>query len=104
MGISGSKSKTRSETRQNSSETTSGTTMPVTPPWLIEAAQDYVGRIADYGNMDPNSFVASASPLQRMAWNNAGKLSDWQGQARTASELAQSAATAPPTLPPPRRR
>ncbi|MGZ8311714.1 MAG: hypothetical protein ACXWUR_06575 [Allosphingosinicella sp.] len=91
MGLSSSKSKTTTSTSQNSNETSSGTQMPVTPAWLEQAAMDYVGRIGAFGDADPNRFVAPAAPLQQMAWNNAGRLSDWQGQARTAAEMARAA-------------
>lgn len=98
MGLSSNKTKTTSNVDQNTSETTSGTTMPVAPDWLTQAAQDYVGRIGAFGNMDPNQFIAGAAPLQRMAWNNVGNLDDWQGQARAASQLAQASGTGPANL------
>jgi hypothetical protein len=96
MGISGSKTKVDETVDRTSNETTSGTNMPVTPPWLTNAAEEYVGRIGAFGNMDPNQFVAGPAPLQQAAWQNAiPALSGWQGQARTASEMAQQAGNAP---------
>src|SRR4051794_13945801 len=91
MGLSSSKSKTTSNTTQNSNQTETGTTTPLTPDWLTQAAQEYVGRIGAFGDMDPNSFVAPASPLHNMAWDNAASLGDWRGQAATASQLASNA-------------
>ena len=95
MGLSSSR--TRTSTSQNASQTesSSGTQMPVTPLWLLEDARDYVNRIGAFADMDPNAFVAPASPLQRMAWQNApSALSGWQGQALTAAQMAQSAGQA----------
>jgi hypothetical protein len=91
MGLSSSKTKTTSNTSQNTNQTENATTTPVTPDWLTQAAQDYVGRIGSFGDMDPNNFVAPSSPLQNMAWQNAGSLGDWRGQAATASQLALGA-------------
>jgi hypothetical protein len=91
MGLSSSKTKTTSNTSQNTNQTENATTTPVTPDWLTNAAQDYVGRIGAFGDMDPNGFVAPAAPLQQMAWQNAGSLGDWRGQAATASQLALGA-------------
>lgn len=91
MGLSSSKTKTTSNTSQNTNQNESGTTTPITPDWLSQAAQDYVGRIGAFGDMDPNGFVAPAAPLQQMAWQNAGSLGDWKGQAATASKLALGA-------------
>jgi hypothetical protein len=96
MGLSSSKSTTKSTENRNTTEQTSGTSMPVAPDWLTSVAQDYVGRIGAFGDMDPNSFVAGASPLQQQAWQNVGALSGWQGQAATASQIAQAAGKAPP--------
>jgi hypothetical protein len=76
MGLSSSKTKTTSNTSQNTNQNETGTTTPITPDWLSQAAQDYVGRIGAFGDMDPNSFVAPAAPLQQMAWQNAGSLGD----------------------------
>lgn len=87
MGLSSSKTKTTQDTNQAQS----GTTMPITPDWLTEAAQDYVGRIGAYGDMDPNSFIAGASPLQQQAWQNADQLGGWRGQAATAAQMALGA-------------
>lgn len=91
MGLSSSKSKTESTQNQQTNQTESGQTTPITPDWLTNAAQDYVGRIGSFGDMDPNQFVAGASPLQNAAWDNAGSLGDWRGQAATAAGLAQQA-------------
>ena len=91
MGLSSSKTKTTSNTSQNTNQHETGTTQPITPQWLTDAAQEYVGRIGAFGDMDPNGFVAPASPLQQMAWQNAGSLGDWRQQAATASGMAQQA-------------
>lgn len=91
MGLSSSSSRTTSNTSQNTNQAENATTTPVAPDWLTQAAQDYVGRIGAFGDMDPNGFVAPASPLQNMAWNNAGSLGDWKGQAATAAQLALGA-------------
>lgn len=91
MGLSSSKTKTTSNTSQNTNQQETGTTQPITPQWLTDAAQEYVGRIGAFGDMDPNGFVAPASPLQQMAWQNAGSLGDWRQQSATASQMAQSA-------------
>jgi hypothetical protein len=91
MGLSSSKTKTTSNTTQNTNQQETGTTQPITPQWLSDAAHEYVGRIGAFGDMDPNSFVAPASPLQQMAWQNAGSLGDWRQQAATASGMAQQA-------------
>src|SRR5688572_29249902 len=99
MGLSSSK--TRTTTTQNTSrnETTSGTQMPVTPPWLLEDARDYVNRIGAFADLDPNSFVAPASPLQQAAWQNAlPAMSGWQGQALAAAQLAQAAGQGGPNF------
>ena len=97
MGLSSSKTKTTTNQTRTGTETTSGTQMPVTPPFLTEAAMDYVDRIGAFGEMDPNAFVAGASPLQQAAWQNAlPAMSGWQGQALTASQMAQAAGTAGP--------
>ena len=95
MGLSSSKSKTT----QNQTQTTSGTQTPITPDWLEDAAHSYVGRIEAFGEMDPNSFVAPASPLQQAAWANAiPAMSGWQGQSRAASQMAQSVGGRGPNL------
>jgi hypothetical protein len=91
MGLSSSSSKTTSNTSQNSNQTETGTTTPITPDWLTQAAQGYVGRIGAFGDMDPNGFVAPASPLQQQAWQNAGSLGEWRQQTATASQMAQQA-------------
>ena len=88
MGLSSSKQTTKT----NSTNNESATTTPILPSWTMPAFDDYSSRIAQFGNMDPNSFVAGSSPLQQMAWNNVGSLDDWQGQARLASERAASIA------------
>jgi len=98
MGLSSSKSTTTQSTSQNSNQTENATTTPVTPDWLTQAAQDYVGRIGSFGDMDPNGFVAAASPLQQTAWQNAGSLGDWRQQAATASQLAYGAGQSGPNL------
>jgi hypothetical protein len=98
MGLSSSRTKTTSNTSQNSNQTETGTTTPVTPDWLTNAAQDYVGRIGAFGDMDPNGSVAPAAPLQQMAWQNAGSLGDWRGQTAAASQLAQQAGSRGPNL------
>ena len=97
MGLSSSKTRTTTTQNASQAENSSGTQMPVTPPWLLEDARDYVNRIGAFADMDPNAFVAPAAPLQRMAWDNAGALSGWQGQARTAAELARHAGMAGPS-------
>lgn len=94
MGLSSSKSKTEQKTDQ----TTSGTQTPITPDWLLQGARDYTERIGDFGNMDPNQFVAGASPLQQQAWGNVDQLNGWQPQAATASGLAFGAGTSGPNL------
>lgn len=96
MGLSSSKTKTTQNSSQNSNQTETGTTTPVTPDWLTQAAQDYVGRIGAFGDMDPNGFVAPAAPLHQMAWQNAGSLGDWKPQAATASNLAYNAGQGAP--------
>jgi hypothetical protein len=96
MGLSSSKTKTTSNTSQNSNQTENATTTPVTPDWLSQAAQDYVGRIGAFGDMDPNGFVAPAAPLQQMAWQNAGSLGDWRAQTASASQMAQQAGSGGP--------
>src|SRR5688572_18289953 len=98
MGLSSSRSRTTTNQNTTQNESSSGTQTPIAPPWLTEAAEDYVGRIGAFGDMDPNRFVAPASPLQQMAWDNVGQLSGWQGQAATAAELAQQAETAQPNF------
>jgi hypothetical protein len=94
MGFSSSKTKTTQNVNQNET----GTTMPVTPDWLTGAAQDYVGRIGAFGDMDPNSFVAGAAPLQQQAWGNADRLDDWQPLAQGAAGMAAGAGMAKPNL------
>lgn len=88
MGLSSSSSKQTTDQTQTNNQVTQGTQTPITPDWLMQGAQDYVGRIGEFGQMDPNQFVAAASPLQQMAWQNIGNLSDWQAQAGRATELA----------------
>lgn len=70
MGLSSSKQTTK--TSENRTENSTQT--PLTPGYLEDAARDYVGRIATFGNMDPNQFVAPASPLQQQAWGKASSL------------------------------
>src|SRR5687767_5532564 len=94
MGLSSSKSKTT--TNQQTSET--GSTVPVNPPWVTEAIEEYTGRLGAFGDMDPNQFIAGPSPLQTMAWNSASSLSDWQPQAKLASQHALAAAEKPANL------
>ena len=96
MGLSSSSSKTTSNSSQNTNQNENMTTSPVTPDWLSQAAQDYVGRIGAFGEMDPNQFVAPGSPLQQAAWQNAGSLGDWRQQTATASQLAQQAGSQAP--------
>ena len=96
MGLSSSSTKQTTNQTQNSNQTENATTTPVTPDWLTQAAQDYVGRIGSFGDMDPNSFVAPASPLQQMAWQNAPSLGDWRAQTATASQMAQQAGSGGP--------
>lgn len=98
MGLSSSSSKTTSNQTQNTNQVENATTTPVTPDWLTQAAQGYVGRIGSFGDMDPNSFVAPSSPLQNMAWQNAGSLGDWRQQAATASQMAAGAGQSGPNL------
>src|SRR5687768_3502782 len=98
MGLSSSRSRTTTNQNTTQNETSSGTQTPITPLWLTEAAEDYVGRIGAFGDMDPNSFVAPASPLQQMAWQNAGALSGWQGQANSAAQMTQNVGSMGPNL------
>src|ERR1700750_607314 len=91
MGLSSSSTKQTTNQTQNSNQTENATTTPITPDWLTQAAQDYVGRIGAFGDMDPNALVAPSSPLQNMGWQNAGSLGDWRQQAATASQLAYGA-------------
>lgn len=99
MGISSSKSRQTTNQTQNTNQTTSGTTAPLTPDWLEGGLANFGGRIAGMSQMDPTQFVAPGSPLQQAAWNNAvPSLSGWQGQARTAAEMAQRAAGAPANM------
>lgn len=99
MGLSSSKTRTTTTQNSNQTENSSGTQMPVTPLWLLEDARDYVNRIGAFADMDPNAFVAPASPLQQMAWQNAPwALSGWQGQALTAAQMAQAAGQTGPNL------
>src|SRR5688572_24735200 len=91
MGLSSSKTKTETQSTNNEQATTT----PVLPDWVMPAFNDYSGRIDTFGNADPNSFVAGASPLQQMAWGNTDKLSGWQPQANQASALALQSAQAP---------
>lgn len=90
MGLSSSKTKTTQD--QTSNQT--GTTMPITPDWLTDAAKGYVDRIGAYGDTDPNSYIAGASPLQQQAWGNASNLGGWRPQAATAAGLALDAGSA----------
>lgn len=92
MGLSSSK------TTQKTNSTESGTQTPITPDWLTGAAHDYTDRIGAFGDMDPNSFVAPAAPLQQQAWDNAARLGDWQPQAATAAGMTQAAGQAGPNL------
>ena len=96
MGLSSSKTKTTTNSSSNNNETQNATTTPVTPDWLTQAAQDYVGRIGAFGDMDPSGFVAPAAPLHQMAWQNAASLGDWRGQAATAAQLALQAGSGGP--------
>jgi hypothetical protein len=91
MGLSSSKTKTT--TSQNTNQ--NGSTSPTNPPWVTDAIEQYTDRLGAFGDQDPNSFVAGASPLQRMAWDNAGSLADWQPQARAASQMASDAGSLP---------
>jgi hypothetical protein len=91
MGLSSSKTTTTQNTSQNSNQTENATTTPVTPDFLTNAATNYVGRIGSFGDMDPNQFVAPASPLQQQAWQNAGNMGEWRQQTATASQLANAA-------------
>src|SRR5688572_24882240 len=89
MGLSSNKTKTVSNSTETGSTVTQGTQMPVVPDWLQGAATDYFDRISAFGDMDPNSFVAGASPLQQMAFQNAPTaLGGWQGQNAAASQMA----------------
>lgn len=89
MGLSSSKSKTTTNQSTTGSEQVATQQTPITPQYLEDAAMDYVGRIGAFGDMDPNSFVAGASPLQQMAWQNAPSvLAGWQPQAAAASQMA----------------
>jgi hypothetical protein len=90
MGLSSSKTKTTTDQTQNQSATTT----PQNPAWVTDSITDWVGRIGAFGDADPNSFVAPASPLQQQAWNNVGQLNGWKGQMQSASGLGFKAANA----------
>src|SRR5687767_3010297 len=94
MGLSSSKSKTT--TNQQTSET--GSTVPVNPPWVTDAIEEYTGRLGAFGDLDPNVFVAGPSPLQTAAWDSASTLADWQPQARLAADRALRIADQPASL------
>src|SRR5688572_32934499 len=92
MGLSSTTSKSKTD----ESRTENATTIPVNPPWVTGAIEQYTGRLGTFGDSDPYSFVAGPAPLQQTAWQNAGTLADWQPQARLASEQALEAANAAP--------
>jgi hypothetical protein len=95
MGLSSSKSKTTTNQTQN--QTTTGTQTPITPDYLENAARDYVGRIQQFGNTNPQSYVAPASSLQQQAWQQAGQLGSQPGS-QQAMDMAQQAGQSPANL------
>lgn len=82
MGLSSSKTKTTS----NQNET--GSTTPVAPPWLTGQLESFGNQIGQFGQTDPQQYVAPTAPLQQQAFDNVQNLSGWQPQASTASNLA----------------
>lgn len=94
MGLSSKKSTVK--TTENTAQ--QATVTPQNPEWVTGALSDYTDRIGAFGNMDPNSFVAPASPLQQRAFSAAGNMGGWQGQTALASQMAGRAARAPANL------
>lgn len=94
MGLSTSKSKTKTNEQRQTNERTQGTTLPIAPGYVGDLAEDFGGRLAAFGEMDPNQFVAGAAPLQQAAWANAGDLGAYRPQmnlaSRNLSDLARS--------------
>src|SRR5665213_4287979 len=98
MGLSSSSSTQQSSGTQN--QTQNATTTPNAPSWLTSGLENYVSGIGNFGNADPNSFVAPASPLQSQAFDNASNLGQWTGTSNEASNIALGAANAGANLMP----
>jgi hypothetical protein len=88
MGLSTTKAKQESK----STETTDATVKPIAPQFLLDQAQDFVGRVNQFGNADPYSFVAPASGLQRQAFSGAQNLGGYAQGLNQARDMVSGIA------------
>jgi hypothetical protein len=72
----------------------SKTTVQV-PSWIQQPMQGYMGDITSYLGSDPHQYVAPASELQNLAFDQAKNLGSWQDPMNTAFANAQAAGSAP---------
>jgi hypothetical protein len=72
----------------------SKTTVQV-PSWIQQPMQGYMGDITSYLNSDPHQYVAPASELQNLAFDQAKNLGAWQDPLNSAYSAAQTAGAAP---------
>jgi hypothetical protein len=95
VGIGKNKSKSSSMTNQSSNY--SKTSTPTNPDWVVNGAQDLVGRIMGAAGQDPSSFVAGVSPLQQHYFGLATGLgSNGMGMIGQAAQNAQAATETAP--------
>lgn len=87
-------SHSNSKTTQSSTGTFNNTTTPIIPSWIEGPVQSTVGRIGGLLNLDPNSLVAPAHPLQQQAAAMVGRL-DGTPWAYEAANNAMASAAGP---------
>jgi hypothetical protein len=86
FGGSASRNKTSSHT------TTNSTTTPVVPDWATGLTKNVAGRVGGLLDVDPQSLVAPADPLQSQAAAGAANLSGTPWNYLGAEDLARGAA------------
>lgn len=106
LKIGGSHSSSSSSTNSNSSSNTNSNstlnsntsnafnsaTTPTVPDWASSLTQNIAGRVGDVSQLDPQSLVAGANPLQTHAATTAGGLSGLPWNFDTAASLTRGAA------------
>jgi hypothetical protein len=95
MGLSSQK-KTE---KKHEEKTEDVTQTPIVEDWIKNPLQFLMDDIQAYGDKDPYSMIAGASPLQQQAFAAAAGLGNsWQGGAQAALEMAKAAGLAGPNL------
>jgi hypothetical protein len=79
------------KSKSTTNQTTHNVTTPTNPEWVTNAVQGLTGRISSLANLDPQSLVAGANPLQQQAAQSAAGLQAPSGYGQ-ANELINGAA------------